>query len=117
MNKHLPIFIDVFYTAFSDRRFTLITIFNNRARFKRHCALSFLGAKKRGVQMSLKRFNRKGKMIAFIGIWIAAIGFAFNKTIGVSGTPDSLGSLSIPLIVIGILLLIASNFFRIKREK
>lgn len=57
--------------------------------------------------MFIKRFNRKGKIIAFIGIWVAAIGFAFNKTIGVSDTPDSLASLSIPLIGIGILLLIA----------
>lgn len=67
--------------------------------------------------MFLKEFNRKGKTIAFIAIWVAAIGFAFNKTIGISDTPDSLASLSIPLIVIGILLLIASNFFRRKREK
>ncbi|ALX47668.1 hypothetical protein AOX59_03045 [Lentibacillus amyloliquefaciens] len=67
--------------------------------------------------MFLKRFNRTGKVIAFTGMWISAFGFAFNETIaGVSGTPDSLAALSIPLIAIGIILLITSNFFKRKRE-
>ncbi|WP_170289742.1 hypothetical protein [Cytobacillus depressus] len=33
--------------------------------------------------MFLKRFNRTGKILAFIGVWVAAIGITFNKTIGV----------------------------------
>ncbi|MFJ7729650.1 hypothetical protein ACIQXV_26560 [Neobacillus sp. NPDC097160] len=64
--------------------------------------------------MFLKRFNRTGKILAFIGIWVAAIGIAFNKTRGVPKTniPELLASFSVPLIVTGILLLIVSNFFR-----
>ena len=68
--------------------------------------------------MFLKRFNRTGKMIAFIGIWVFAFGIAFNETIaGISGTPDSLAALSIPLIVIGVIMMITSNFFKRKRDR
>ncbi|TFJ91696.1 hypothetical protein E4U82_16335 [Lentibacillus salicampi] len=68
--------------------------------------------------MLSRRFNRTGKVIAFIGIWVFAFGIAFNETIaGISGTPDLLASLSIPLIVIGIIMLITSNFFKRKRER
>ncbi|WP_164667240.1 hypothetical protein [Virgibacillus doumboii] len=68
--------------------------------------------------MILKRFNRTGKVIAFIGMWVFAFGIAFNKTIaGISGTPDSLAALSIPLIVIGIVMLITANFFKRKPER
>jgi len=64
----------------------------------------------------LKKFNRTGKVIAFLGLWVFAFGMAFNETIaGISGTPDSLAPLSIPLIVIGIIMLITSSFKR-KRE-
>ncbi|NEU32150.1 hypothetical protein GN156_15460 [bacterium LRH843] len=88
-----------------------IMIYRKRARLN-----NFLW-NKRGVQMVFKRFNRTGKVLAFLGICFFASGIAFNETLGVSSTSDSLASLSIPLIVIGILLSITSNFFRRKREK
>ena len=64
--------------------------------------------------MFLKRFTRTGKVLTFIGTWAAAFGVVFNKKIGISDTPDSLAALSIPLIVIGIFLLMTSNFFKRK---
>lgn len=64
-----------------------------------------------------KRFNRTGKVLAFIGIWVFAFGIAFNTTLGISNTSDSMASLSIPLIVIGIIMLITLNFFKRKSEK
>lgn len=68
--------------------------------------------------MFLKGFNRTGKVIAFTGMWIFAFGAAFNETISdVTGTPELLTSFSIPLIVIGIALLIGSNFFKKKRKR
>ncbi|WP_077324742.1 hypothetical protein [Virgibacillus siamensis] len=68
--------------------------------------------------MFLKRFNRTGKVIAFIGLWVFAFGIAFNETTsGISGTPESSAASSIPLIVIGIIMLITSNFFKRKRER
>ncbi|GAA0611157.1 hypothetical protein GCM10009001_30510 [Virgibacillus siamensis] len=67
--------------------------------------------------MLLSKFNRKGKICAFIGIWTAAFGIAFNRSIGISDIPDLLASFSIPLIVIGILLLILSNFFKRNRAE
>ncbi len=68
--------------------------------------------------MLLNRFNRTGKVIAFIGLLVFAFGIAFNETIsGISGTPESLAASSIPLIVIGIIMMITSNFFKRKRER
>lgn len=68
--------------------------------------------------MFLKRFNRTGKVIAFIGMWVFAFGAAFNQTISdITGTPELLSSFSIPLIVIGIALMIGSNFFRKRRKR
>ncbi|WP_218144064.1 hypothetical protein [Lentibacillus persicus] len=73
------------------------------------------GARER---MSSKKFNITGKIIAFIGMWAFAFGIALNKTISsITGIPEPYVSFSIPLIVIGILLLITSNLFKRNRKK
>ncbi|WML44280.1 hypothetical protein [Neobacillus sp. PS3-40] len=58
------------------------------------------------------KFTKLGKVMAFIGIWIFASGAAF-KTLAVS---EPYSTLSIPLMIVGILLLIASNFFKDRRN-
>ncbi|MBA2174847.1 hypothetical protein H0266_08075 [Halobacillus locisalis] len=66
--------------------------------------------------MFSKRKTTTGKWLAYLGLWIFAAGFAFSEIIGIEGTPDLLASASIPLIVIGILMLIISNFFKEERS-
>ncbi|QST00978.1 hypothetical protein IMZ31_05245 [Pontibacillus sp. ALD_SL1] len=56
-----------------------------------------------------------GKVLAYVGIWVFAAGFAFSDLMGIEGTPDLLETLAVPMIVIGILMVGASNFFRIKQ--
>lgn len=67
--------------------------------------------------MFLKNYKKTGKILAYVGIWIFAFGFAFNGTIGITDPPDFLATLSIPLIVIGIIMLIGSNFYKRKRRR
>ncbi len=67
--------------------------------------------------MFSKRQTTTGKWLAYLGLWIFAAGFAFSEIIGIEGTPSLLRSASIPMIVIGILMLIISNFFNEERYK
>ncbi|KGP91275.1 hypothetical protein N780_08790 [Pontibacillus chungwhensis BH030062] len=55
-----------------------------------------------------------GKVLAYVGLWVFAAGFAFSDLLGIEGTPELLETLSIPLMVVGVLMLVSSNFFRIK---
>ncbi|WP_345240608.1 hypothetical protein [Pontibacillus salipaludis] len=55
-----------------------------------------------------------GKVLAYVGLWVFAAGFAFSDLLGIEGTPELLETLSIPLMVIGVLMLVSSNFFRLK---
>ncbi|MGR9049638.1 hypothetical protein ACQ4XT_13515 [Halobacillus faecis] len=64
--------------------------------------------------------NRKtttGKWLAHLGLWIFAAGLAFSEILGIDGTPDLLKAASIPMIVIGLLMIITSNFFNKKSSK
>ncbi|RDY66984.1 hypothetical protein DXT76_20250 [Halobacillus trueperi] len=61
--------------------------------------------------------NRKtttGKWLAYLGLWIFAAGLAFSEIFGIDDMPHLLKSASIPMIVIGLLMIITSNFFNKK---
>ncbi|MCA0987349.1 hypothetical protein [Guptibacillus algicola] len=49
-----------------------------------------------------------------LGVWITAIGIAFNESF-IKEIPDYLSVLSIPLLISGLVLIVASNFFRKKQ--
>ena len=66
--------------------------------------------------MLFTSYNRTGKVISFIGIWMFAFGFTFNKRIGIADTPELFTFLSIPAMIIGVVLLIMSNFFKLKKD-
>ncbi|MFQ3545763.1 hypothetical protein Q7A53_16915 [Halobacillus rhizosphaerae] len=61
--------------------------------------------------MLSKRKTTLGNWLAYLGLLIFAVGFSFSEIIGIEGTPHLLESASIPLGVIGLLMLITSNFF------
>ncbi|NQX66971.1 hypothetical protein HQN90_12675 [Paenibacillus alba] len=63
----------------------------------------------------MKNRTTTGKIFAFMGIFIFALGFAFNRDLGIIDTLEPYSSLSIPLIAIGIISLISSNFFKKKK--
>ncbi|TGB03515.1 hypothetical protein [Halobacillus salinus] len=65
--------------------------------------------------MFTKRKTTTGKWLAFIGLWLFAFGFAFSDSIGLEDTPDVLEAASIPLIAVGVVMMLASNFFNRKR--
>ncbi|MBN3555696.1 hypothetical protein JYA63_15570 [Fictibacillus nanhaiensis] len=59
-----------------------------------------------------------GKLLAYLGLWIFAVGFAFSEIIiDIDDMPNLLESASIPMIVIGLLMVITSNFFNKKSSK
>ncbi|WP_249872867.1 hypothetical protein [Oceanobacillus saliphilus] len=60
----------------------------------------------------MKKHNRTGKYLYYTGILLFAIGFALNQTIGITDAPAPYSSFSVPLIVIGIVLLVTSKFFK-----
>ncbi len=64
----------------------------------------------------MKRYNKFGKILFYIGILLSAVGFSFNQRIGIADTPEPYATFSIPLIVIGIILLVISNFYKKSKE-
>lgn len=60
----------------------------------------------------MKKHNGMGRLLYFVGIFLSAFSIAFEL---LEGTPESLSVIAMPLIIIGVILLIASNFFREKR--
>lgn len=60
----------------------------------------------------MKKHNSVGKILSFVGTFLSAFGIAFKL---LESTPESLSVIAMPLIIIGVILLIASNFFREKR--
>jgi glycopeptide antibiotics resistance protein len=64
----------------------------------------------------LKRYNKIGKILFYLGTLLMAVGFSFNQTIGIADTPEPYATFSIPLIIIGIILGVASNFYKKSNE-
>ncbi|ASF40692.1 hypothetical protein CEH05_16645 [Halobacillus halophilus] len=64
--------------------------------------------------MLTKRKTTAGKWLVYVGLWIFAAGFAFSEFNGMEGKPDFLELASVPLIIIGLLMIILSNFFNKK---
>jgi hypothetical protein len=63
----------------------------------------------------MKKHTTFGKVIGWLGFLFFMLGFTFNGKIGViSDAPENLAALSVPGIIIGIVLMIISNFFRRK---
>ena len=60
----------------------------------------------------MKKHNSIGKFLYYVGIFLFAIGFTLNQTIGIIDAPGPYSSFSVPLIIIGIVLLVTSNFFK-----
>ncbi|MCA0972476.1 hypothetical protein LCM20_17915 [Halobacillus litoralis] len=67
--------------------------------------------------MFSKRKTTAGKWLFNLGLWIFAAGFAFSDIVDIDGLPKLLEAASIPLIVIGLLMIIISNFFNKKDSK
>ena len=61
----------------------------------------------------MKKHNKIGRILYFTGIWLNAIGLALAF---VEGIPEPFPAFAIPMIVVGVILLIASNFFKKNRE-
>ncbi|WP_068672153.1 hypothetical protein [Oceanobacillus sp. Castelsardo] len=57
----------------------------------------------------MKKHNKTGRLLYYTGTYISAFGIAFEL---VEDTPDPLSIIAMPLIIIGVVLLIVSNFFR-----
>ncbi|MGN8644906.1 hypothetical protein ACTNEO_02310 [Gracilibacillus sp. HCP3S3_G5_1] len=61
----------------------------------------------------MKKHTLIGKVLFWLGFLIFILGFIFNKTVGIiQEVPESVYSLSIPAIIIGIVLIIISNVFK-----
>ena len=61
----------------------------------------------------LKKHNKVGRVLCFIGTFLSAFGIAFEI---IKDTPEPFSTFSMPLIIIGVILLIASNFFKGSKE-
>lgn len=61
----------------------------------------------------MKKHNKKGRILFFTGIWVNAIGMALAL---VEGIPEPLPTFSVPLIILGVILLVSSNFYRIRKK-
>lgn len=56
-----------------------------------------------------------GKVLAYVGLWIFVAGFVFSDLVGLDGTPNLLETLSIPILIIGMVMVVSSNFFRLRK--
>lgn len=63
----------------------------------------------------MKKQTMFGKVIFWIGLLFFMLGMAFNKTLGLkTDGPEEFSTFSIPSIILGIILIVISNFFRNK---
>ncbi|RDW15123.1 hypothetical protein [Oceanobacillus chungangensis] len=62
----------------------------------------------------MKKHTKFGKIIGWLGFLFFMLGFAFNERIGVmvEDIPEVYYPFSLPSIIIGIILLVISNFFK-----
>jgi hypothetical protein len=60
----------------------------------------------------INRLSKAGKTLYFLGMALFAAGFAVNPQLNIGDVPEAVGSLSIPAIIGGIILIAASNFFK-----
>ncbi|MEB6551515.1 hypothetical protein MXL46_21260 [Heyndrickxia sporothermodurans] len=65
----------------------------------------------------MRKHNKTSKLIFTLGIFIFAFGVAFNQRLGITDSPEPYASLSIPLIVLGLIVIVVSNFFGRKQAK
>ncbi|WP_121615447.1 hypothetical protein [Virgibacillus halodenitrificans] len=61
----------------------------------------------------MKKHNKIGRLLYYFGIFVCAVGIALEL---VEDTPETLSILAMPLMIIGVILLIASNFFKKVRD-
>lgn len=61
----------------------------------------------------MRKHNETGRLLYYIGIFVSAFGIALEL---VDDTPEPLSVIAMPLIIIGVILLIASNFFRKNKD-
>ncbi|WP_077595995.1 hypothetical protein [Oceanobacillus kimchii] len=57
----------------------------------------------------MKKHNKTGRLLYYFGIFISAFGITLELA---EDAPELLSIIAMPLIIIGVILLIASNFFR-----
>lgn len=60
----------------------------------------------------LSRKSKTRKVILTIGFILFVLGIIFNKTLGLTDTPEFFESTSLPMIIIGVIMLVASNFLK-----
>ncbi|WP_080874519.1 hypothetical protein [Oceanobacillus timonensis] len=64
----------------------------------------------------MKKHTKLGKRIFWAGFLFTMLGIAFNKSIGtITDGPEILSTFSVPSIIIGIIIVITSNFFTNKK--
>lgn len=70
-----------------------------------------------GRWLNLKKHTKFGKVFFWFGLLFFMSGVAFNQRLGViTEGPEILSTFSIPLIILGIILIVISNFFRNKNS-
>ncbi|GAA0493871.1 hypothetical protein GCM10008986_20450 [Salinibacillus aidingensis] len=62
----------------------------------------------------MKKHNKMGRVLFFIGTFLSAFGIAFEI---IKDAPEPFSAFSMPLIIIGVILLIASNFYKGSKDK
>ncbi|MEF7564408.1 hypothetical protein V4V35_15435 [Bacillus infantis] len=60
----------------------------------------------------INRLSKTGKTLYFLGMALFAAGFAVNPLLDIGDVPEAVSNLSIPVIIVGLLLIAASNFFK-----
>ncbi|WP_054860446.1 hypothetical protein [Gracilibacillus sp. JCM 18860] len=62
----------------------------------------------------MEKHRKKSKTLFFIGIWLVAFGITFHSSLGIQ--ENMLGFPAIPLMIIGIILLMVSNFYKTRGD-
>ena len=66
----------------------------------------------------MKKHTKFGKVIFWLGFLFAILGLAFNEKLGaITDGPEFFSTFSIPSIIIGIILIVISNFLKSKNEQ
>ena len=68
--------------------------------------------------MTIKKYTKVGNIIFYIGLLVFIFGLSMNEDIGWKKYyPEDYTTYSMPIMILGVVIIVGTNFFRKKKQK
>lgn len=68
--------------------------------------------------MTIKKYTKAGNIIFYIGLLVFIFGLSMNEDIGWKKYyPEDYTNYSMPIMILGVVIIVGTNFFRKKKQK